>query len=154
MEKLSAGSSALIPGGQNILIDLSSWYKDSLAPKIAEIRKAMDHCRLLCFHYFAPKGETRRCIEPYYLIFQWASWYVWGYCQDRKDYRLFKLKSYRRPTRISGCFLSATKSLSRSKRISIPDNGWNVSLKPRAYSRPWDTISASSSMPKRAFRWG
>ena len=91
MEKLSAGSSALIPGGQNILIDLSSWYKDSLAPKIAEIRKAMDHCRLLCFRYFAPKGETRRCIEPYYLIFQWASWYVWGYCQDRKDYRLFKL---------------------------------------------------------------
>ena len=32
MEKLSAGSSVLIPGGQNILIDLSSWYKDSLAP--------------------------------------------------------------------------------------------------------------------------
>lgn len=91
MEKLSAGSSVLIPGGQNILIDLSSWYKDSLAPKIAKIRKAMDHCQLLCFRYFAPKGETRRCIEPYYLIFQWASWYVWGYCQDRKDYRLFKL---------------------------------------------------------------
>ena len=34
MEKLSAGSSTLMPGGQNILIDLSSWYRDTLAPKI------------------------------------------------------------------------------------------------------------------------
>ena len=32
MEKLSAGFSVLIPGGQKSLIDLSSWYKDSLAP--------------------------------------------------------------------------------------------------------------------------
>lgn len=30
-------------------------------------------------------------MEPYYLVFQWSSWYVWGWCLERKDYRLFKL---------------------------------------------------------------
>ena len=91
MEKLSAGASSLVPGGQNILIDLSSWYKESLAPKIKKIRDAMDNHKILSFRYYASKGESQRVIEPYYLIFRWSSWYVWGYCEDRKDYRLFKL---------------------------------------------------------------
>ena len=91
MEKLSAGASTLMPGAQNILIDLSSWYKESLAPKIEQIRKAMDEHHTLFFRYYAPKGESQRNIEPYYLIFRWSSWYVWGYCREREDYRLFKL---------------------------------------------------------------
>lgn len=91
MEKLSAGASTLISGSQNILIDLSSWYKDSLAPKIDCIRKAMDNHYKLSFRYYAPKGESQRIIEPYYLIFRWSNWYVWGYCREKKDYRLFKL---------------------------------------------------------------
>lgn len=32
MEKLSAGASNLLTGDTHILIDLSSWYKDALAP--------------------------------------------------------------------------------------------------------------------------
>lgn len=91
MEKLSAGASSLMPGGQNILIDLSSWYKESLAPKIEKIRYAMDNHKILLFKYYASKGESQRIIEPYYLLFRWSSWYVWGYCKDRDDYRLFKL---------------------------------------------------------------
>lgn len=91
MEKLSAGASALIPGGQHILIDLSSWSKSSLSPKIELLHAAIECGRSVHFHYFAPRGESVRLIEPYYLIFHWANWYVWGYCKDREDYRLFKL---------------------------------------------------------------
>ena len=47
MEKLSVGGSDWMSGSQNILIDLSSWYKESLAPKIEQIRAAMDSHRLL-----------------------------------------------------------------------------------------------------------
>ena len=32
-----------------------------------------------------------RTVEPYYLVFHWSTWYVWGWCQIRKDFRLFKL---------------------------------------------------------------
>ena len=91
MEKLSAGSGALVSGGAHMLIDLSSWYKTSLPPKIELIREAIEQRRILCFTYFSPKEESVRRIEPYYLVFHWSAWYVWGWCQTRKDFRLFKL---------------------------------------------------------------
>lgn len=91
MEKLSAGSSDFMVGNQSVLIDLSSWYKEALAPKIELIRTSIDQCRELEFAYYSPKGESVRRIEPYYLIFQWASWYVWGWCKKREDFRMFKL---------------------------------------------------------------
>lgn len=91
MEKLSAGSSDFMVGNQSVLIDLSSWYKESLAPKIEVIRLALDQSRELTFTYYSPSGESERCIEPYYLIFRWSSWYVWGWCKQRRDFRLFKL---------------------------------------------------------------
>ncbi len=91
MEKLSVGSSDFMVGEQWVLIDLSSWYKDSLAPKIELIRNAVENRKELEFVYYSPKSESIRCIEPYYLIFRWSSWYVWGWCKKRKDFRLFKL---------------------------------------------------------------
>ena len=91
MEKIKAGSSGLVSGRDSILIDLSSWYKDSLAPKIEMIQTAIEERRLISFRYYAPKGESSREIEPYYLIFKWASWYVWGWCRKREDLRMFKL---------------------------------------------------------------
>ncbi len=91
MEKLQTGSSELISGRDSLLIDLSSWYRTSLAPKIAAIQDAIENRHLLEFHYYAPSGESSRSIEPYYIVFKWTSWYVYGWCLKRKDYRLFKL---------------------------------------------------------------
>ena len=91
MEKLSVGSSDFMEGDQSVLIDLSSWYENALAFKIERIRNAIEEKQELDFAYYSPKGEGRRQIEPYYLIFKWASWYVWGWCRARKDFRLFKL---------------------------------------------------------------
>lgn len=49
MEKLQAGSSDFMVGNQSVLIDLSSWYKDSLAPEIELIRLAIErHRELVC----------------------------------------------------------------------------------------------------------
>lgn len=91
MEKLQTGSSEFLRGRDSILIDLSSWYKGSLAPKIEVIQSAIENRHLLSFQYYAPSGESERSVEPYYLVFKWSSWYVWGWCTDREDYRLFKL---------------------------------------------------------------
>ncbi len=91
MEKLSAGASNLLAGDTHILIDLSSWYKDSLSPKIELLHDAILSGRKVSFTYFAPKGESQRTVEPYDLIFQWSSWYLWGWCEIREDFRLFKL---------------------------------------------------------------
>ncbi len=91
MEKLSAGSSELMAGDAAVLIDLSSWARKGLTFKIGMIRRAIETGRELKFHYYSPKGESERVIEPYYLLFRWSSWYLWGWCTKREDWRLFKL---------------------------------------------------------------
>lgn len=91
MEKIKSGSSEYISGSESILIDLSSWYKDSLSPKIEMIQNAIEERRILGFNYYAPSGDSTRKIEPYFLIFKWSSWYVYGYCLLRKEFRMFKL---------------------------------------------------------------
>lgn len=91
MDKLSVEDSALLVSDQHIAIDLSSWYKNMLTPKIELIQTAIDRKETISFEYCAPGGESVREIEPYLLVFQWASWYVWGYCLSREDYRIFKL---------------------------------------------------------------
>lgn len=91
MEKMSAGTSSVLAGDNHILIDLASWYKASLAEKIELIHSAIEQGKTIRFHYYAPRGESDRTVEPYYLVFQWASWYVWGWCRGKEDFRLFKL---------------------------------------------------------------
>ncbi|NCB92652.1 MAG: YafY family transcriptional regulator [Clostridia bacterium] len=113
MEKLAAGTADFMSGNQSILIDLSSWYKESLAPKIELIRDAIEHCRELQFTYYAPRGDSERCIQPYYLIFRWSSWYVWGWCKVREDFRLFKLN------RLDNVQLSETVFVKQS--VPLPD---------------------------------
>lgn len=91
MEKLSAGSSSLLSGDSSILIDLSSWYQDSLAPKIKLLQDAIASNQEISFSYYSPQGNSLRRIEPYYLIFKWTSWYLWGWCMEKEAFRLFKL---------------------------------------------------------------
>ena len=91
MEKIQAGSSEFITGRDSILIDLSSWYRESLAPKIETIQDAIGSRHLIRFRYYAPSGESDRTVEPYYLVFRWSNWYLWGWCLKRKDFRMFKL---------------------------------------------------------------
>lgn len=74
-----------------IMIDLASHYERPLKQKIELIKNAMKTKRRISFMYYYQKGEGMRHIEPYRLVFKWSSWYVFGYCLDRKAYRLFKL---------------------------------------------------------------
>ena len=90
MDKLALGKQDLISSDSSILTP-SSWYRQSLAPKIHLIQEAAETRRHIRFTYYSPMGETSRTIEPYLLVFQWSSWYVWGFCLMRQDYRLFKL---------------------------------------------------------------
>ena len=74
MDKLALGKQDLISSDSSILINLSSWYRQSLAPKIHLIQEAAETRRHIRFTYYSPMGETSRTIEPYLLVFQWSSW--------------------------------------------------------------------------------
>jgi len=90
LDKFSAKNSSIVTDDY-IVIDLASFYQTSLIEKIEIIKKAMSFCHIISFKYYYGKGENERRIEPYRLVFKWSSWYVFGWCLDRKDYRLFKL---------------------------------------------------------------
>ena len=91
LDKLNVGTEAIMSLSEPIIIDLSSYYKLQLTEKIEIIKRAVLERRLIEFYYFYDKGEMHRNIEPYFVIFQWSSWYVFGFCLTRQDWRLFKL---------------------------------------------------------------
>jgi len=91
MDKLHINSDAVISLHEPIVIDLASHYKGELTRKIECIKAAILGKQLIEFTYYYEKGESHRRIEPYFVIFQWSSWYVFGYCLKRQDWRMFKL---------------------------------------------------------------
>ncbi|MCL2363760.1 MAG: YafY family transcriptional regulator [Defluviitaleaceae bacterium] len=91
LDKLGANADAVVSLGQPVVIDLGSHYKGSLAGKIEQIKRAILDTRCIQFEYFYEKGQHTRRIEPYFVIFQWSSWYVFGFCTQRQDWRMFKL---------------------------------------------------------------
>lgn len=89
--KLSPEPNRFLACKDDVVIDLASFYKYSLAPKISVLRKAVAERNVVRFAYYSKKGQTERAVEPYLITFQWAAWYLFGYCRLREDFRLFKL---------------------------------------------------------------
>ena len=77
---------------EDMAIDLSSFYKDTLAPKIRQLRAAIRERRRIAFRYYYAKGEADKLVEPYQVVFRWSDWYVFGFCTERQDFRLYKLQ--------------------------------------------------------------
>lgn len=92
LDKLSANKHAVVSLREPVVIDLASHYKGNLTNKIELIKKAIHEQRLIEFDYYYEKGMTHRHIEPYFVIFQWAAWYVFGFCSLRQNFRMFKLQ--------------------------------------------------------------
>ncbi|MCL1804313.1 MAG: YafY family transcriptional regulator [Eubacteriaceae bacterium] len=91
LEKLGANSDAVVSMSEPIVIDLASHYKGQLTDKIEAVKQAITSSQLIEFDYFYSKGENHRRVEPYVVVFQWTSWYVFAFCLERMDWRLFKL---------------------------------------------------------------
>ena len=90
VKKLSSRDRPVVPDS-TILIDLASHYRGTLSEKIDAIRQAVEQKHVISFWYYSADRETNRRIEPYHLVFQWSSWYVLGYCLEKRDFRMFKL---------------------------------------------------------------
>lgn len=91
LRKLSPESDRFITFKDDIVIDLASFYKNSLAPKINLLRQAISNRFIVQFEYYSKNGQTKREFEPYFITFKWSAWYVFGFCRLRSDFRLFKL---------------------------------------------------------------
>ncbi|EAE1482259.1 YafY family protein [Listeria monocytogenes] len=77
----------------HIYIDLSQWTgNNNIQPHVEIIKVALQENKLLTFEYIAHQGnKTVRIVEPYQLVMKSSHWYLYGYCQNRNDFRLFRL---------------------------------------------------------------
>lgn len=74
-------------------IDLSKWgnktYEDD---KFDKIKYAILNSKLVEFSYInSLANQSKRIIEPIKLIYKGQSWYLYGYCTLKKDFRLFRI---------------------------------------------------------------
>ena len=76
-----------------ICIDLSQWMGNiSIQPYLEIIKTALQVNKLLSFEYIAHHGNIAlRIVEPYQLVLKSSHWYLYGYCHERNDFRLFRL---------------------------------------------------------------
>lgn len=80
-----------VAADSHIIINLASFYKDTLAPKIAELHNAIEERKVIEFTYYNANGERHIVLDPYLITFQWSSWYVFGFDHDKRKFRLYKL---------------------------------------------------------------
>ncbi|MCT4564810.1 MAG: YafY family transcriptional regulator [Maledivibacter sp.] len=98
IEKLTSIKSQNSSNGENrIIMDFSPWgFSKSLKDKVDTIKKAVDIKRVISFNYIDLNGNsTKRLVEPALLALKINSWYLYGYCRLRQDFRLFKITRLR-----------------------------------------------------------
>ncbi|RAV12992.1 helix-turn-helix transcriptional regulator [Paenibacillus contaminans] len=78
---------------ENLLIDINPWRNGNAEKQVfADLRQAVKNNNLVRFGYISSAGEeSERILEPMGLALKWFSWYVYGYCRLRKDFRTFRL---------------------------------------------------------------
>lgn len=84
--------------GQNnadwVEVDFSSWsHGDEEKETFDSLKSAILNRNTVEFFYASGRGEnTHRQVYPLKLGFKAQSWYLYGYCKEREDYRFFKLR--------------------------------------------------------------
>jgi predicted DNA-binding transcriptional regulator YafY len=62
------------------------------------VRSAVESSRFLRFSYTNARLEpSTRTVEPMTVTFRWRSWYLYAFCLNKQDYRLFRIYRIREP---------------------------------------------------------
>lgn len=76
----------------DIIIDLSSWFeKSDTHGLVIDFRYAIANYLCLELQYHSHTNYSERIVEPYKLIFKYDDWYLFAFCRERENFRLFKL---------------------------------------------------------------
>lgn len=91
---------------QELYIDMSAMgLKDGDLKKYQLLEKSISLTRTVSFDYHSTRLEqTKRQVEPMTLIFCWYSWYLFGYCLLRNDFRLFRISRIQNLEMDKKCF--------------------------------------------------
>lgn len=75
--------------------------------KITRLHQAIQTQHLISINYVDRSGNiSQRTIEPLQLVLKGSTWYVYGYCHRREDFRLFKLLRIQSADILDTCYTS------------------------------------------------
>jgi predicted DNA-binding transcriptional regulator YafY len=76
-----------------IEVDFSQWGGTAaISEKFSLLKTAILNKCIVEFAYFSSRGEqTARRVEPVKLLFKGQSWYLYGFCTVKQDYRYFRI---------------------------------------------------------------
>jgi predicted DNA-binding transcriptional regulator YafY len=80
-----------------IKVDFSNWStKEEDRIKFQQLKDSILNCQVIQFQYNNSYGqESQRIVEPIKLVFRGQSWYLYGLCRSKVDYRYFKITRMR-----------------------------------------------------------
>ncbi len=84
--------------GSNFYLDLRSWgMSQDTREKANKINMAISSKRLIAFEYVNNFGEhSNRRVGPVKIVLKASSWYLYAFCDLKKDYRVFKISRIRK----------------------------------------------------------
>ena len=142
-------------GADWIEVDFSAWSDPKrVSEAFGRLKEAILNRRVVTFQYSGGKGETAgRTVEPLKLYFRGQGWYLYGYCRDRRDFRLFKLNRMKNLV-ISEQTVVRDAPKGGPGRFSIPqEERVEVTLKlpPEMAFRVYDEYDAFERLPDGSF---
>lgn len=90
--KLIPEETSTVFSESDYVIDLSSWFQDSITQeKVSVLHKAIKNKNCIHLEYISKRSRSERIIHPYKLVFKQSYWYLYAFCEDKQEFRLFKV---------------------------------------------------------------
>lgn len=104
---------------ESIFIDFSPWGGNSvLKEKVTMLKKAIESHFCVQFFYSNSLGkESNREVEPHTIVLKGQSWYLYAFCQQKEQFRLFKIARMKD--------VSILKKEFVRKEVQIEDSPWD-----------------------------
>lgn len=90
-----------------IEVDLKQWgNKNKNNESFEMLKEAIFENQTIEFEYVNTKNiKSKRKVEPYKILYKGQSWYFFGFCLEKQDFRLFKLSRIRNMSKCNKHFL-------------------------------------------------
>ncbi|MBN2282248.1 MAG: YafY family transcriptional regulator [Candidatus Marinimicrobia bacterium] len=112
-----------------VAIDLIPWgMSGKYQENIRKINHAIENCLVIKFRYnkIDAAGEERQ-VEPMTILFKGYTWYLFGFCRLRKDFRIFRI-SRMKDLAISGIIFQR-KTKNYQDCVNWEETGQKIALK-------------------------
>jgi len=113
-----------------IIIDINPWgSKSRIDSDFRTIYSAILSRKKLSFSYSDYNGKcSSRTVEPISLVFKAYSWYLYSYCLEKNDYRIFRLSRIKKISVLKDTFTGKKKKYQSDYSIK-PDTDITIRFK-------------------------